>query len=168
MRLEKRYPAYRCWATRIWRSSIRTMTTLLKKHLLKLLLLPSPHLLLCQNPKFLSQFPLRYHSTTILDLRCSLLCPPSIEIHKFSSPAQALDLQTSRSRRWKRSSSWAKKWYPLPWRASMHCSLTKSCEQQHVWKQRMQRTWQSETSFSYVNASPEIRISSVHEAVGRR
>ena len=73
MRLEKRYPAYRCWATRIWRSSIRTMTTLLKKHLLKLLLLPSPHLLLCQNPKFLSQFPLRYHSTTILDLRCSLL-----------------------------------------------------------------------------------------------
>ena len=85
-----------------------------------------PHLLLCQNPKFLSQFLLRYHSTPILDLRCGLLCPPSLEIPKFSSPAQALDLQTSRSKRWRSSSFWAKKWYPLPWCVSMHCFLTKS------------------------------------------
>lgn len=69
----------------------------------------TPPLLLCQNPKFLSHFPLRYHSPPILHLRFGLLCPPSIEIHKFSAASRALDLQTSRSRKWRPSSSWAKK-----------------------------------------------------------
>ena len=40
----------------------------------------------------------------------------------FTSPS----LQTSRSKRWRPSSFWAKKWYPLPWCVSMHCFLTKS------------------------------------------
>ena len=66
------------------------------------------------------------HSPPILHLRFGLLCPLSIAIHKFSAASRALDLQTSRSRKWRPLSSWAKKWYPLPWRASMHYSLTKS------------------------------------------
>jgi len=41
------------------------------------------------EPQVPIQFPLHYHSTPIHDPRCGLLCPPSIEIHKFSAAAQS-------------------------------------------------------------------------------